>query len=121
MAILPDVTALGMGDKYEVLADANEGGRLRNSGALVGGGHFLEIVVVHGKQKTASNENRSQGSHKPIVFRAAAAVQVGSSCQCRTKQGKAVLPSSRDECPIGNVVTAQSLPGLQLTPSTPLQ
>ncbi len=67
MAVLRDVAALGLRNLQEVASDSGEADCLCGRGAFVGSRHFLEVVVIHAKQKGAGDENRNQGTHKVIV------------------------------------------------------
>lgn len=68
MAVLRDVAALGLRNLQEITADASEADRLRRRRTLVSHRHLLEIVLIHPKQKSASDENRYQSTHDLIVF-----------------------------------------------------
>jgi hypothetical protein len=52
---------------------------LRGSRALVGRRHFLKVVVVYPKQKSARNEKCCQATHRLIVFQATAGCKIIAS------------------------------------------
>jgi len=111
MAVQREESPFCLRNLQEIAADAGQADRLCGGGALVGRRHFLEIVVIHAKQKGTCDEKRDQGTHDLIVFPTLAACKYLALARAEegTRRGRLAGCSNR------NVATAQAGLGFQLT------
>ena len=66
-AVQGDIGEFRLRDLQQIAADAGQGDGLRRSGALIGGGHLLEIVVESAIENADGHKNDGQAFHTGIV------------------------------------------------------
>src|SRR2546423_610082 len=67
MAVRGNVAAFRHGDLQEVASNAGQADGLRRSGTFVRGRHFLQIEVIHDKEKRGTDQNANKRAHSRIV------------------------------------------------------
>jgi hypothetical protein len=67
MPVDGNAVALGLGNLQQIHAHAGEADGLRGRGALVRGGHALEVENIDAEKKSHEDEHGDEGLHEEIV------------------------------------------------------